>query len=186
MKLVVGLGNPGTRYRNTRHNLGFRVVDELAHRYDIDIGLEKFHSWIGLGDVCDRRVVLAKPTTFMNRSGRAVLAIGRFYKLESVDLLVVTDDLALPLGKLRIRACGSAGGHNGLDDIVERLGTEDFARLRIGIDSPTWNATDHVLSAFGEAELATITQATTQAADAVTCWVTDGVVTAMNRYNRDE
>lgn len=185
MKLVVGLGNPGSRYRNTRHNLGFMVVDAFARRYDIDTGRERFQSWIGSGEVDDQRVVLAKPTTFMNRSGQAVVAMVRFYKLEPADLLVVTDDLALPLGKLRIRPQGSAGGHNGLDDIVNRLGTEGFARLRIGIDSPTWNAAEHVLGAFDEGDLATIAQAETRAVDAAICWITDGVVTAMNRYNQD-
>ncbi len=184
MKLVVGLGNPGSRYRNARHNLGFMVVDELARRHHIDTSREKFHAWVGLGQISEQKVVLAKPTTFVNRSGQAVLAIGRFYKLDLADLLVVTDDMALPLGKLRIRAQGSAGGHNGLADIVQRLGTEDFSRLRIGIDSPQWDATDHVLGDFDESELPTVTDTVSRAADAVAYWMENGVAATMNRYNR--
>lgn len=185
MRLIVGLGNPGTRYEDARHNLGFMVVDELARRHDIDMGQEKFHAWVGMWDSGDTKVVLAKPTTFMNRSGQAVQAIGSFYKLELGDLLVVTDDLALPLGKLRFRARGSPGGHNGLADISQRLGTEEFARLRIGIDSPAFDAVDHVLGEFDESELPIVQAAVARAAAAATCWIEKGLVAAMNEYNPD-
>ncbi|MCH7813359.1 MAG: aminoacyl-tRNA hydrolase, partial [Planctomycetes bacterium] len=110
MKLIVGLGNPGTKYAATRHNVGFRVVDELGRRWGIGLAQEKFHAWFGRGSVADRDVILLKPTTFMNRSGQAVQATGRFYQLELSDLLVISDDLALPLGRLRFRARGGAGG----------------------------------------------------------------------------
>ena len=161
------------------------VADELAQRSGIELGRERFHAWLGVGHLCSERVVLAKPSTFMNRSGRAVQALGQFYKLELEDLLVVTDDLALPLGKLRARARGSAGGHRGLQDIVQRLGTEAFARLRIGIESPTFDAVDHVLGAFEEHELPAVQAAVARAADGATCWIQDGIDALMNRYNAD-
>lgn len=185
MKLVVGLGNPGSRYRRTRHNLGFMVIDRLAERWAIDVTRERMNAWIGNGRFGEHAVVLAKPTTFMNRSGSAVQAIGHFYRLQRTDLLVVTDDLALPLGKLRLRAQGSAGGHNGLADIIERLGTQDFARLRVGIDSPTYGATDHVLGEFDPADAAVVQAAVDRAADAVACWIEYGVEAAMNRFNSE-
>ncbi len=185
MKLIIGLGNPGSRYAKTRHNLGYMVVDELARRHNIDTPREKFSAWIGQGAIGAERILLAKPTTFMNRSGQAVQAIGRFYKLELSDLLVVTDDLALPLGKLRVRPQGRAGGHNGLTDIIQRLGDDDFSRLRIGIDSPQWNATDHVLGEFDAEEMTIVTPAVTRSADAVECWIRSGVSMTMNEYNRD-
>lgn len=183
MKVIVGLGNPGERYRHTRHNLGYMVVDELARRHGLDLTQEKFHAWFGLGDILGEKVALAKPTTFMNRSGQAVLAIGRFYKLELPDLLIVTDDLALPLGRLRLRPSGSAGGHNGLLDIAARLGTQDFARLRIGIDAAAGNAVQHVLSEFDEREQAQVAASVRRAADAVECWISSGIQAAMNAFN---
>ncbi len=185
MKLVVGLGNPGVKYQNTRHNLGFMVVDCLARRLAIDVSRERLQAWLGLGECHGHKVVLAKPSTFMNRSGQAVLAIGRFYKLELPDLLVVTDDLALPLGRLRLRARGTAGGHNGLSDIEQRLGSVEYARLRIGIDAPQWDATAHVLGLFDDAEQPVVVAAVNRAADAVDCWIEHGLEKAMNTYNRD-
>lgn len=185
MKLVVGLGNPGSQYRDTRHNLGFMVVDRLADRHGIDLSQEKFHAWIGLGSVGGDKVALAKPTTFVNRSGQAVQAIGRFYKLELGDLLVVTDDMALPLGKIRFRPAGSAGGHNGLADVAQRLGTEDFGRLRVGIGSANYNAVDHVLGRFEDEELPDVKKVVERAADAVTCWIENDIAVAMNAFNPD-
>ena len=184
MKVVVGLGNPGTRYRHARHNLGFMVVDELARRHGIDTGREKFHAWVGTGEIGGHKVLLAKPTTFMNRSGRAVIALGRFYKLDLGEVLVVADDLALPLGRLRIRAQGSAGGHNGLKDIIDCLGNDEFPRLRMGIDSPQYDATGHVLGDFSDEEMPTVDEAIARSADAATCWIQEGVDSAMNLYNR--
>ena len=184
MKLIVGLGNPGSRYAKTRHNLGYMVVDELARRHEIDTTREKFSAWIGQGTIAAERVLLAKPTTFMNRSGQAVQAIGRFYNLELGDLLVVTDDLALPLCKLRIRPQGSAGGHNGLTDIIQRLGDDAFSRLRIGIYSPQWNATAHVLGEFVADEMSIVKPAVTRSPDAVECWIRIGLISVINDYNR--
>ncbi len=183
MKLIVGLGNPGTKYAATRHNVGFRVADLLAARGGIDLPQEKFHAWFGRGTIAGTEVVLMKPTTFMNRSGQAVVAAGRFYQLPPDDLLVISDDTALPLGKLRLRRSGGAGGHNGLQDIIDRLGTEDFARLRIGIDAPVGERVGFVLSRFADPDEKRMTEACERAADAVECWLTQGIDQAMNRYN---
>ena len=183
MKLVVGLGNPGPQYQGTRHNLGFDVVDTLAKRWRIDLGSEKFHAWFGLGALGSQRIALMKPTTFMNRSGWAVQAAGQFYKLTYADLIVVVDDMDLPLGRLRLRAGGSSGGHLGLQDIADRLGSEQWARLRIGIGVREGSATGHVLGKFSAEEEAVIGPVVLRAADAVECWIQEGIVAAMNRFN---
>lgn len=181
--MIVGLGNPGPKYAGTRHNVGFDVVDELARRWQIGMGAEKFHGWFGVGEFRGERVGLLKPTTYMNRSGQAVLAAGQFYKLELADLMVVVDDLALPVGKIRIRKSGSSGGHNGLEDIVARVGSDAWCRLRIGIGEKVGDPKVYVLSTFDEMEKPVIRTATAKAADAVECWVAEGPDQAMNRYN---
>lgn len=183
VKLIVGLGNPGKTYERTRHNVGFRVVDALAGRWGLEMLSEKFHAWFAKGAARGEQVVLLKPTTFMNRSGQAVLAAGRFYRLELADLLVVYDDVALDVGRLRIRKKGSAGGHNGLGDVIERLGTDEVCRLRIGIGKPIGSQTQYVLSPFEESEQACIESAIVRAADAVERWISDGADAAMNAYN---
>jgi len=183
VKLIVGLGNPGPKYAGTRHNVGFCVVDEVARRAGLSLTQERFHGWFGRGTVAGQEVVLLKPTTFMNRSGQAVAAAGRFYQVELADLLVISDDLALPLGKLRMRARGSAGGHNGLQDIIHRVGDDAFARLRIGIDPPKDDPVSYVLTRFAGDEEPVIAAAYDRAADAVECWVKLGTEFAMNRFN---
>lgn len=183
MKLIVGLGNPGPKYAGTRHNVGFDVVDELARRWQIGMGAEKFHGWFGLGEFRGKRVGLLKPTTYMNRSGQAVLAAGQFYKLELADLMVVVDDLALPVGKMRIRKSGSAGGHNGLDDIVTRLGSEAWCRLRLGIGEKVGDQKLFVLTPFDEPDRPVIKATIKRAADAVECWLSEGADAAMNKFN---
>lgn len=183
MKLIVGLGNPGPKYAGTRHNVGFDVVDDLARRWQIGMGAEKFHAWFGVGDYSGERVGLMKPTTYMNRSGQAVLAAGQFYKLELTDLMVVVDDLALPVGKIRIRKSGSSGGHNGLEDIVARVGSDAWCRLRIGIGARTGDPKVYVLGEFDESEKPVIQAAIKKAADAVECWVAQGPDQAMNKFN---
>lgn len=183
MKLVVGLGNPGPKYAGTRHNVGFEVVDRLAARWRVDMSREQFHGWFGQADVDADRVGLLKPTTWMNRSGRAVAAAVQFFKLGPTDLVVVVDDLALPLGKLRMRTSGSAGGHNGLQDIIERLGSDAWARIRIGIGQAEGLGAQYVLSRFSEQEQATMTIAFDRAADMVECWVRQGPESAMNKFN---
>jgi len=181
----VGLGNPGPEYAGTRHNIGYQVIDLLASRWKIDLNGEKFHAWFGVGEFRGERVALAKPTTYMNRSGQAVTAAGRFYKLELSDLLVICDDLALPVGRLRMRAGGSSGSHNGLQDIVDRSGSEEWCRLRIGIGERVGSGAAYVLSRFAPDEQEIVEGATARSAEAVECWVTEGPDLAMTRYNGD-
>jgi PTH1 family peptidyl-tRNA hydrolase len=186
VKLIVGLGNPGREYADTRHNVGFHVVDVLAQRWNIELLTEKFHAWFGTGVIRDERVALLKPTTFMNRSGQAVVAAGRFYRLELTDLLVISDDVALSPGRLRIRKQGSAGGHNGLADIIDRAGSDAFCRLRIGIgDAPGAVRSSHVLGRFAGEEQAVVSAAVQRAADATETWVASGADATMNAFNVD-
>jgi peptidyl-tRNA hydrolase, PTH1 family len=183
-KLVVGLGNPGSKYEGTRHNIGFEVIDRLAEGGAGVRFSRKFDGLIAETEIDFRRVSLLKPETFMNLSGRAVAQALRFYKLELADLLVVCDDLSLPLGKLRIRGGGSDGGQKGLRDIAAHLGTEDFARLRIGIgERGPVDASDYVLSRFRSAERPVIDDTLILAAQAVAVWTTQGLALAMNRFN---
>jgi len=185
VKLIVGLGNPGPQYEGTRHNIGFEVIDLLASRWGIDLGREKFHAWFGSGEFGGEKAALAKPTTYMNRSGQAVLAAGKFYQLELNDLLVICDDLALPVGRLRMRASGSSGSHNGLQDIIDRLDSEDWCRLRIGIGERVGSGAAYVLSGYAPEERAIMERARVRAAEAIECWMTDGAELAMTRYNGD-
>ena len=185
MKLVVGLGNPGRRYEATRHNIGYIVVGELAKKY-LAGGLKtRFQGETAEINLDGQKVLLLTPTTYMNLSGASVLAARDFYKIPQEDLLVVCDDLNLPLAKLRVRAAGSAGGQKGLEDIVRRLGTEEFARLRIGIGSPPegWNWPDFVLSKFSKEEIPAMEQAVARAVEATVVWAREGVQACMNRYN---
>ncbi len=184
MKLIVGLGNPGRRYAETRHNLGYRTVDELAKRWGIDVGREKFSGIVGQGHHGGHDVLLLKPTTFMNRSGESVLAAGQFYKVPLSDTIVVVDDLDLPVGRIRVRPDGSSGGHKGLADIIRRLGDDGFARVRIGIGPAHRELTvEHVLSRATEEEAPVLEEAVVKAADAVSCWVRLGIQESMNRFN---
>jgi PTH1 family peptidyl-tRNA hydrolase len=184
MKLVVGLGNPGSKYEGTRHNIGFEVVDRLAEGGSGARFTRKFDGLVAETEIDFRRVLLLKPETFMNLSGRSVGQALRFYKLELSDLFVVCDDLSLPLGKLRIRGGGSDGGQKGLRDIAAQLGTEEFARLRVGIgERGPIDAVDFVLSRFRTAERAVIDDAVILATQAVAVWVTQGLAAAMNRFN---
>ena len=185
MKLIVGLGNPGPKYQGTRHNVGYAVVDELAARWSIDVAGQKFHGRFGLGEIKGERAALLKPETYMNLSGKSVLAAGRCYKLEASDLLVVSDDLALPPGRIRIRQQGSSGGHKGLKNISERLGGDDWCRLRIGVGEAFGEATSYVLGRFAPSEEALMQRVFGRAAEAVACWVADGAEAAMTAFNGD-
>ena len=183
-KLVVGLGNPGSKYQATRHNIGFEVVDRLAQGGSGVTFARKFDGLIAETEIDFHRVLLLKPETFMNLSGRSVGQVMRFYQLGLEDLLVVCDDLNLPLGKLRIRGGGSDGGQKGLRDISAQLGTDDYARLRLGIGQRgELDAADFVLSRFRSSERPAIEDALILAAQAVAVWVTQGLPTAMNRFN---
>jgi PTH1 family peptidyl-tRNA hydrolase len=184
MKLVVGLGNPGTKYQGTRHNIGYELVDRLAQGRPDSTFARKFEGLLGELEIDFRRVLLLKPETFMNLSGRSVGQAVRFFKLPLIDLLVVCDDLSLPLGKLRIRPAGSDGGQKGLRDIAANLGTDQFPRLRIGIgDNQTVDAVDFVLTRFRSVERSIIDDALILASQAVAVWVTQGIDAAMNRFN---
>lgn len=182
--MVVGLGNPGKRYDGTRHNVGFAVVDELAVGSGIRRFQSKFEAEVAEFMEGDHKVLLLKPETFMNLSGRAVRQALDFYQVPAEDLLVVCDDMALPLGKLRFRARGSHGGHNGLRDIQGHLGGTEYARLRIGVDGPPQDgAVDHVLGRFRPSERPVIEEALRTAVQAVCDWVRQGIDFCMNKYN---
>jgi len=184
MKLVIGLGNPGTKYVGTRHNIGFELVDQLTRGGSRAGFTRKFEGQVAEIEIDYRRVLLLKPETFMNLSGRSVGQAARFYKLEPQDILAVCDDLSLPVGKIRIRPGGSDGGQKGLRDIAAHLGTEAFPRLRIGIgDQGELDATDFVLSRFRNPERALIDDTLILATQAVAVWVTQGIDQAMNRFN---
>jgi PTH1 family peptidyl-tRNA hydrolase len=184
MKIVVGLGNPGGRYDGTRHNVGFEVVNYLAAAPDAGRFQKRFQAQVGELFVDGEKLILVKPETFMNLSGRSVRQAVDFYQTDLADLLVVCDDINLPLGKLRVRSKGTHGGHNGLRDIQNHLGTTEYARLRIGVDAPNSDdAVDHVLGRFKPGERAVIADAVAKAALAVLVWAKQGVQVCMNQYN---
>ncbi len=183
-RVVVGLGNPGAEYRNTRHNVGFMVMERLADTLKVGIATSKFHSLIGQGTLEGHGVLLVKPLTYMNLSGQAVRDALRFHSLAPADLLVIADDVNLPLGRLRLRPDGSAGGHNGLKSIIADLGAEAFPRLRIGVGAPNGAPLrDYVLGKWERDELPIVHEQVDRAAEAVACALTEGVEAAMNRYN---
>jgi peptidyl-tRNA hydrolase, PTH1 family len=184
MKLVVGLGNPGSKYEATRHNIGFEVVDRLAEGGSRATFSRKFDGLLAETEIEFHRVLLLKPQTFMNLSGRSVGQALRFYKIELADLLIVCDDLNLPLGKLRLRGGGTDGGQKGLRDITAHLGSEAYARLRVGIgERDEVDATDFVLSRFSRSERPVIDDALILASQAVALWTAKGLAAAMNRFN---
>ena len=185
MKLVAGLGNPGDTYRGTRHNVGFEVIDLLARRHGLIFGSAPADAMLARWRRSDDVVLLVKPLTFMNLSGRAVGDLLRFFKVPVDDLLVVADDVNLPLGKLRGRASGTEGGHNGLRSIAVQLGTIDYARLRIGVGRGDMrrDLADHVLARFEADETPVVNDAIARAGDAVETWIADGIVKMMNAYN---
>ncbi len=186
MKAIVGLGNPGLEYERTRHNIGFMVIDSLIARLAPgDTPKAKFNALVVEAMLGYDKVLLVKPMTFMNRSGQTIGEIARFYQMDvEDDLLVIVDDVALPLGDLRLRPTGSAGSHNGLRDIQQRLGSAKYPRLRIGIDEPGRIArVNFVLGRFTEEERPIVDSAVQKAVDACRCWSEDGTTTAMNRFN---
>lgn len=189
MKLIVGLGNPGPEYRDTRHNVGFLVADELARRWRLsDAWREKFEALHVKAMVADEAVILAKPLTYMNLSGQAVAGLAAFYKIEPADVLVVTDDVALPLGRLRARPEGGAGGHNGLKSIIQHFGTPAFPRLRVGVGrgDDRRDLADHVLGRFEAGERETVSAAVLRAADAAERFLSDGIERVMSAFNAAE
>jgi PTH1 family peptidyl-tRNA hydrolase len=185
MKLVVGLGNPGSRYQGTRHNVGFEVVEQLAASPAAGSFQAKFKGQMAELREDTQKVLLVKPDTFMNLSGQCVRQFVDFYQVPVEDILVVCDDFNLPLGKLRIRTKGSHGGHNGLRDIQSHLGTTEYARLRIGVGSPEEDVIDYVLGRFRPSEKPVIQEAIARASQAVVTWINQGAEVCMNQYNSD-
>ena len=187
--LVVFLGNPGTKYEMTRHNAGFMAGDAMAKAQGAAINRSRFKALTGTCDIGGETVMLMKPQTFMNLSGEAVAQAVSFYKLAPDHVIVVSDEVALPIGKLRIRTKGSAGGHNGLKNIIAQLGTDAFPRIRIGVGAPPhpdYDMADWVLSAFKDQDAVDMRDAALRAAHAAECYITDGADRAMNRFNKTQ
>jgi len=184
IRLIAGLGNPGPEYAATRHNIGFMVVEQLVAQFGST--WEKLPKWDALSAKCGA-VLVVKPMSFMNRSGHPLFAIAQFYKIAAAEILVVLDDLALPLGRLRLRAGGGSAGHNGLESIIIQFGTEEIPRLRIGIgEAPREGAVDYVLSRFFEEEKPIVRSTIDRAAEAVKCTIDNGLISAMNTFNKAE
>lgn len=184
MKIVVGLGNPGQQYASTRHNLGFMVVDEVARRFGVSERRNRFRSELLTVSMGNERVVLVKPQTYMNLSGSAVRETVTWYKVDASDLLVVVDDIDLPFDVTRMRPGGGSGGHNGLNSIIGDLGTDTFARLRLGIGRGRGSVTGQVLARFNQEESTRLPDLIARGADCAVNWVEEGVIAAMNRCNQ--
>jgi PTH1 family peptidyl-tRNA hydrolase len=183
--LIVGLGNPGPRYENTRHNVGFRAVERLAQKHGLTFGKIEQRALVASGTMLGKRVLLAKPQTFMNLSGDSVVPLARFYKVEPDHMIIVHDDLDLPLGTLRLRKEGSSGGQNGLKHILQRIGTQEIARVRIGIGRPPgrMDPVDYVLTPFKGDDAILAAEVTDRAVAAIETWLNEGIDMAMSRHN---
>ena len=186
--LIVCLGNPGTKYANTRHNAGFMAADVLERKYNVKINKIKFKALTAVADIGGQAALLMKPQTYMNLSGEAVGEAARFYKIEPDHIIVISDEMSLAAGKMRIRRKGSAGGHNGLKNIIAHLGTDAFPRIRIGVGAPAPSddheeVIDWVIGSVPKAELKLIEETAARAAEACACYITNGPDQAMNRYN---
>lgn len=186
MYLVVGLGNPGPEYENTRHNLGFKVTDEIARCFSISLSKSKCSALIGESSLLGRKVIMAKPQTFMNNSGPAVKGLLQWFKIKTDHLILVYDDVDLEVGQLRIRESGHAGGHHGVESVIASLGTTDFPRVRIGIsrENLTDDVTDYVLQKIPSSQAEKLEEAVVSAADAVLSIISDGLTSAMNKFNQ--
>lgn len=187
MKIVVGLGNPGVKYTQTRHNVGFDVLASIASRYAVGRPKAKFNAEVAETIIKNQKIVLISPLTFMNLSGQSVRAAIDFFKVSFEDLIIVCDDINLDVGRIRIRPGGSAGGQNGLKDIIQRSGTDKVPRLRLGVGRvpARWDAADFVLGKFDEDDRHLVDAGIERAADAIEIWIGSGIQTAMNRYNLD-
>lgn len=186
MNLIIGLGNPGKQYAATKHNAGFEVIDKLAYDNNININKAKFNALIGEGIIKNKKVVLVKPLTYMNLSGESIKAAINWYKISNKDIIVIYDDIDLDIGAIRIREKGSAGGHNGMKNIIYLLNTDEFIRVRVGVGNKPkeWNLADYVLSRFSKDEIPQIIDGFTKAADAIETILESGVCVAMNKYNQ--
>ena len=185
MKLIAGLGNPTAKYEGTRHNVGFAVIDELVEKYNIPLDVIKHKGMYGKGKIEGQTVILLKPMTYMNLSGESIVEVAKYYKIPPEDIIVIYDDINLDVGRLRIREKGSAGGHNGIKNIIARLGTEGFPRIRIGVGmKPSrMDLVDYVLSHFSEEEQASMNQGYERACEALRLMLVDDIAGAMNQYN---
>jgi PTH1 family peptidyl-tRNA hydrolase len=185
MKIVVGLGNPGREYDGTRHNVGFEVLALIARRFNAGRPRAKFKAEVVELSIKNQKTILLSPLTFMNLSGQSVRAAVDFYKLPLNDVLVICDDINLDVARLRFRPSGSAGGQNGLKNIIQQLGSQDFGRLRVGVGKtpPNWNASDFVLGKFGAEERSEMDLGISRAANAVEAWIEHGIEVAMNQFN---
>ena len=185
MKMIVGLGNPGSKYEKTRHNMGWEALDRAAHNAGIKVNVNRYHGLTGMGVIAGEKVILVKPLTYMNLSGDCVQPLAAYYKIPPEDILVICDDVNLPLGRIRFRKSGSAGGHNGLKSIIGRLGSDAFPRLRLGVGGPGEgiDLIDHVLMPFLGEDAAKAEALAKTAAEAVLCFLTDGPDKVMNEYN---
>lgn len=185
MKIIAGLGNPDAKYNGTRHNIGFSVIDRIADKYNISMDIKKHKGVCGKGVIEGEKVVLVKPQTYMNLSGECLREVVDFYKVDTEDVIVIFDDISLDVGKLRIRAKGSAGGHNGIKSIIAHLGSEGFPRIKCGVgDKPKgYDLADYVLGHFSKEELPAIEEERDKAASACACIITEGIDAAMNKFN---
>ncbi|EJP6473077.1 aminoacyl-tRNA hydrolase [Clostridium botulinum] len=183
MYLVVGLGNIGDEYKNTRHNIGFDAVDIIAEKYNIEINRQKFKGSYGEGRIGSEKVILLKPSTYMNLSGESVIEAVNFYKIDKENIIVIYDDMSIDIGKLRVRGKGSSGGHNGIKNIIQHLNSDIFPRVRVGIGQPDGNVVNYVLGKFSKEEREIIEKALAMSAEACISIVEDGVTEAMNKYN---
>jgi len=186
MNIIIGLGNPGKDYAGTRHNVGFEVIDQLAHNYTISVTKKKHKALIGEGTIKGKKVVLIKPQTYMNLSGESIKEVLTWYKCNNKDIIIIYDDISLDVGEIRVREKGSAGGHNGMKSIIQHLLTDEFIRIRIGVgEKPkNWDLADYVLSQFSKNETESIAEGFIKAGDACETILDTGVLSAMNKYNQ--
>ena len=184
MYVICGLGNPGKKYANTRHNMGFITIDQLAEKHDIKVDKVKFKALVGEGRIAGQKVLLVKPQTYMNLSGESVQEVMHFYKLDPEELIVIYDDLDLEVGALRLRKFGSAGTHNGMRSVVQHLNSDRFPRIRLGIGANgKKDIVDHVIGGFAKDEVPVLEEAVTKAVAAIECMLGEGIDRAMSQYN---
>ena len=183
MILIVGLGNPGNQYEQTRHNIGFDVIDYMANKYNIDVNREKFKGICGEGFIENKKVILLKPLTYVNLSGESIRELANFYKLEDDEIIVVYDDISLDIGRLRIREKGSAGGHNGIKSIIQNLGGDKFPRVKVGVGQPKDNLVNHVLGKFSKEDREHIEKVIPVVSDAIVEIVKNDAKESMNKFN---
>lgn len=183
MFLIIGLGNPGKEYEDTRHNIGFKVIDNIAKEYNIEINRQKFKGIYGEGFIDGEKVMLLKPTTFMNLSGESVREVVDFYNLDNDDILVIYDDISLEVGTLRIREKGSAGGHNGIKSIIAHISSDVFSRIKVGVGQPNENLVKHVLGKFSKDEMVVLSDVIGEVTKATREVIKNDVKTAMNKFN---